>query len=240
MGAVILFVLLIIVGIAMLIGRAVGARPNPAFPLAVIGVLVIAFTWPPGWIDVQIACRRDGGLRGTAPKLEGFWYDGGGVDIDCEECKQLVVDRRFRYVDYRAEKSWAPLGIVKGQFYRVTHGPTSDAECKPPDRYLDIRSVPPGCVVTTPVPEALRSDYRYSWSFSDQDGVLGHRLWRENVELTAVSTGHVVLRYRRYAYTTPLTRWLSGGTEDSIYECPHNSVGVDQFKTLFSAASIRE
>lgn len=237
MGVVILFVLLIVVGIAMLIGRAVGVRPNMGFPLGLLALIVLAVTWPLGWVDVQIACRRDGGLRGTPPKIAGFWFVRSGSD--CVSCKRLVIDGLFRYVDYQADESWAPKGIVKDQFYRVSRGPTNHAECTPPGRYVDVLSMPTGCFTITLLPGAPTHGYRLDLGAKTVKGLLGSRLRTSDIELQSLETGKTVVTSRRYHYGSPLNRWLTGGG-DILYRCPRNEIDFNEFMRLFSLANHKE
>lgn len=239
MGVVILVVLLIVVGIAMLIGRAAGVRPNMGFPLGLLTLFVLAASWPPGWVDVQIACRRDGGVRGSPPKIEGFWYARDVSHSDCNECERLVMTGEFRYVDYRAGRTSAKASIQEGQFYRVSLGQEGDARCFP-NEYVDTRDLPTGrCVLLTPLPSAPSEGYRYTSRVTALSGLLGSRLRKSSSELVSLETNKAVVTNRRYDYGSPLNRWLTGGG-DILYSCPRNALNVDEFKRLFSHVSDRE
>jgi hypothetical protein len=239
MVVVILVVVLIVIGIAMLIGRAVGVRPNMGFPLGLVALYVLAAWWPIGWIDVQIACRRDGGVRGTPPKIEGFLFGNDPIGIECDDCRRLVVDGLFQYVDFRADRTWAPIGITEGQYYRVSRGRTDQAECTPPDRYVDVRSMPNGCFTITLLPGAPSEGYRFVSGPGKLVGLLGSQLRTSNMELRSLETGKAIVTVRRYHYGSPLNEWLAGGG-DILYRCPRKAVDFNDFMRLISLAHRRE
>lgn len=238
MGVVIIPVLFVAFGIAILIGRWVGGRARWGFPLGLLGLILVAQTWPLGWVDVQIACWRDGGLRGTPPKVAGFWFESNHGS-DCDGCKRLVIDGLFRYVDFQATESWAPKNIVKDQFYRISRGPMSRAACSPPGQYVDVRSMPAGCFAITLLPGAPTEGYRFTLDAQTVEGLLGSRLRTSDIELQSVETDKAVVTNRRYHYGSPLNHWLTGGG-DILYRCPRKAVEFNEFVRLISLASHRE
>lgn len=240
MGVVILVVLPIVFGIAILIGRLAGVRANLGFPLGVLALIAFAFAWPPGIIDAQIACWRNGGLHGTPPKIEGFWF-GSSSGADCDDCKRLVIDGLFRYVDYQAEDSWAPKNIVKDQFYRVSRGPKSKSACSPPGQYVDVRSMPAGCFTVTELPGTPTDGFRFTSGGGRVRGFLGSSLSLSYNALEALKVGKpaLVLISREYSVSSPINVALTGGGS-GLYWCPRKAVRFDKFMRLISLASHRE
>lgn len=240
MGIVIIPILFVAFGLATFIGRWVGGRARWGVPLGLLGVYVFALAWPPGIIDAQIACWRNGGLHGTVPKVEGFWF-GSSYGTDCDDCKRLVIDGLFRYVDYQAAESWAPKNIVKGQFYRVSRGPKRKTECSPPGQYVDVRSMPEECFTVTLLPGAPTDGFRSTSDVRSVRGVLGSELRMHYNVLEELKSGKTTLALisREYKVWSPIDVALTGGST-ALYMCPRNPVRFDKFMRLISLANHRE
>lgn len=240
-GLIFFSVMGLLIWLAIVIGRKVGGRAKLGFPLGVVGLYVLAQSWPLGWVDVQIACWRDGGLRGTPPKVTGFWYDERySTVVRCEPCEKLVSLGQFEYVDYQAGLSVPAQGIVTGRFYRVSLGNGTDAACRAPLISRGLPAPPRGrCITITALAGPVTDGYQYTWGSRAVEGLLGSRLNMGEDVLKSVSTGKILFSSRRYNYGSPLNRWLTGGG-DTLYRCPRKAVDPNEFVSLFSLASHRE
>lgn len=208
--------------------RADGRRRVLPAILIGVGILVYLFANPIGYIDTQLACRQDGGLRGQVPqKRAGFFWDRGPGKSDCTLCAEYVLDRKVAYVDYEV--------YGKTNYYQVTLGHVGDPGCSTVRGNGDARLAEGECLVILPLESIPVKGYSYSafkrWGWPTHvQGKLGSILVRNVHEIRDLSSDQPLLTFTTYRYAPPIERMF--GSEQGTYRCPDKMIDQEKFLAM--------
>ena len=192
-------------------------------------ILGFLFFNPIGYVDTQLACHKDGGLRGhIAVKKAGFFLDRSPGASECKLCPEFVLAHQVSYVEYSVYGT-------PPDFFRVFLGDAGEPACSPTPNISGAK-VPQGkCLIISKLDQKPREGYSLSvltrsGSIEHVQGKLGSTLNRATLEVRDLSNDKVVLAFTTYGYATPLEKML--GPSPGLYQCPDKKMTLRDFMAL--------
>lgn len=84
---------------------------------AVVMAILLAYLFadPVGYLDMKLACAKEGGVRVKTISVEkGFFYEEPFTGFQCDACYEFVIDRAVDFVDFENKVVGARGGAGKG------------------------------------------------------------------------------------------------------------------------------